>query len=179
MYLISGFIRTKIPKDGESVKSFAERVLSSIIRNMPHNCTEIHIVADRYDGMHGYTDSHNDNICLKDASGCHSRRMASSIVHHIEKHMPIESWKGVLSNKASKASLIQHLFEVWETSSHLLPFGITLFLSGGFHDRLKSVSVDYENNVQFVKSASSTQEEGDTRVILHSKLCVQNKCMRE
>ena len=163
---------------GEVAKSFAERILSAIIRNRPANCTEIHIVADRYDGMHGYIDSCGDIVCLKDASGCHSRRMANSVIHHIEKHMPVENWKGIFSNATSKANLIQLLFEVWETSSHLLPSGLTLHLAGGFHDRLKSVSINSKNGVQFIQSASSTQEEGDTRVILHSKLCVQNKCKR-
>ena len=33
-----------------------------------------------------------------------------SIVHHIKMHMLIESCKGILSNKASKANLIQRQF---------------------------------------------------------------------
>ena len=48
---LMGFIRTKMPQPSEVAKSFAERVLTTIIGNRPVDCCEIHIVADRYDGM--------------------------------------------------------------------------------------------------------------------------------
>ena len=175
---LMGFIRTKMPKHEEISKSFAERILFDIIHNRPAKYRDIHIVTDRYDGLYGHADSCRDNVCLKDASGCHTRRMTSSTVHHIEKHMPIENWKDILCNATSKTNLIQLLFDVWEASSHLLPEGVTLNLAGGFSNRLKSVSVNSKCGVQLLKSASSTQEEGDTRVILHTKLAVQNKCKR-
>ena len=45
------FIIIKIAQPGEVAKSFAERVLTTIIGKKPVDCCEIHIVADRYDGI--------------------------------------------------------------------------------------------------------------------------------
>ena len=101
-----GFLRTKMSQYREVAISFAERILSAIIRNRPANYTGIHIVADRYDGMHGYINSCGDIVYLKDAIGYHRRRMANSVIHHIGKRMPVENWKGIFSNAASKANLI-------------------------------------------------------------------------
>ena len=90
--------------------------------------------------------------------------------------MPIENWKGILCNATSNTNLIQLLFDVWEASNHLLPDGVTINLAGGFSNRLKSVSVNSKYGMQSLESASSTQEEGDTRVISHTKVCVENIC---
>ena len=81
-----GLIRTKAPHPGESVKSFAERVSLSSISNRPTKCSEIHIEADRYDGLYNHGNLPGDAVRLKDVSGCHVRRMTSAKVHHLEKH---------------------------------------------------------------------------------------------
>ena len=174
---LMGFKRTKVPHLGESVKSFAERVLLSIISNRPTKCSEIHIVADRYDGLYNNGNLPGDAVRLKDASGCHARRMTSAKVHHFEKHTAIENWKDILSNADSKANLLQLLFEVWETSSQLLPNEVSLHLAGGFLDRLKSVSLNFKDGVNFSQAASSTQEEGDTSHFACEIMC--RKSMKE
>ena len=67
------------------------KVLLSIISNRPTKRSEIHIVADIYEGLCNHGNLPGDALHLKDASGCYTRRMISDKVHHLDKNMAIEN----------------------------------------------------------------------------------------
>ena len=159
-------LHTISPKPGEKTKEFAHRVLKCLLAQCPPGCPELHIIVDRYDGPCDHV-----NVPLKDASGCHDKRGNTKSVYHISENMPIENMKDVLRSGQSKSELIQVLFSTWETLSGMIPYGMTLILSGGFSDRTKVVSVGKPLTEMQQSQLACNHEEADTRLILHTKYC--------
>ena len=80
-----GYLHHVTPKEGECAGDFAQRLIINLIEKCPDVCTQLHIIADRYDGMHG-----TSQISLKNASGCHARRKSSLVVYKIEMNKSID-----------------------------------------------------------------------------------------
>lgn len=77
---------------------------------------------------------------------------------------------------ANKANLLSFLCEKWCENEQLEPaLGPThLYLGGGFKEEMKSVVLT-EGSVMDVPALESTQQEADTRIILHTLYSVQNE----
>ena len=69
---VMGLLRTLEPYEEEESTEFAKRALYVVINNKPYS--EIHLAADRYDGIYGVFYANNVTVSLKEASGCRDRR---------------------------------------------------------------------------------------------------------
>ena len=76
---------------------------------------------------------------------------------------------------ANKAELLNFLCETWSKEEQLSPtLGLTrLYLGGGFKEETNSVPLTH-GSVTNVSDLESTQQEADTRVILHTIYSVKN-----
>ena len=95
-------------------------------------CDELHLVCDRYDGLHGVLDPHGKSVSLKDAGGCRECRMESQREYQVNTGHAIKHWDEIVGNSRSKALLLEFSFEYWSTHSNILPGDLTLTLGGGF-----------------------------------------------
>ena len=96
----------------------------------------------------------------------------------MDANLPMGDYTAILSNASNKQELVRVLFECWE--QHGLSWirsDICLYLAGGFADRLKSISLA-KDNVRSIPDLRSSQEEGDTRVLLHAMYAAQNGAQR-
>ena len=66
-------IRSYRPARFETVKSFAERLLLSLLNDLPVGIPEVHIVADRYNGLFGKLTDTGESISLKSACRLQTR----------------------------------------------------------------------------------------------------------
>jgi hypothetical protein len=181
---VMGLVRTQKPLDTEVSEKYAERLLLSAVQIT--QCEEMHLVADRYDGIHGVQDATGNSVSLKDASGCRDRRMESTREYEVNSGQVIKHWDDIVKSSKSKANLLRCLYESWSHCSDHLPDGLTLTLAGGFENREHVVTLRQPNS--FVRSEfnldhdhdllASTHEEADTRVFLHTAACVHRGCTR-
>lgn len=178
---VMGMVRMTPPLQNEESENYARRILDSIVKRYPSQ--DIHLAADRYDGLYDVEDSVGGKVNLKEASGCRQRRKESLKEFEIRKGLVLKKKNDeIVRNNVSKASLLAFLFEVWSESSYILHENTRLFLSGGFKNRLevtvisstgKSYITDEERSL-----LSSTHEEADTRVFLHTLVAVKTGCGR-
>ena len=96
--------------------------------------SEVHIVADRYNGLFGKLTDTGELISLK--SACRIQRGKGKNLQ-ISALSTIEEWDAVLASSASKSRFLEILYETWEQMSDQLPKALNLFLSGGFKERFK------------------------------------------
>ena len=118
----------------ETVKFFAERLLLSLLNDLPVGIPEVHIVAARYDGLFGKLTDTGELISLK--SACRLRRGKGENLQ-ISGLSTIEEWDAVLASSVSKSRLLKILYETWEQMGDQLSNALNLFLSGGFKERFK------------------------------------------
>lgn len=80
------------------------------------------------------------------------------------------------SVSANKAALLKFLCETWSKSEQLNPaLGSTcLYLGGGFNEETKSMLIT-EGSATDIAALESTQQEADTRVMLHAIYSVHNE----
>lgn len=130
---------------------------------------EIHVVADRYDGLFGYRDAAGNHVSLKDSSGCHEHRGANARAQILlGRNTKLFNWTSILASSKTKSQLLEVLFEICEGSVDLVKQGVTLYLSGGFSDRMKVAKLPANVSAEDYKERlSSDHEEADTRIILH------------
>lgn len=146
-----------------------------------HQNQDIHLAADRYDGLHATVDSDGEGVNLKQASGCRKRRNECSKEYEIRKGLKLKHFDQIVRNKASKANLQAFLFEIWSESVDILSMNSKLYLSGGYKDRLhmnviSRDAVDVSDDERVL--LSSTHEEADTRVFLHATVAIKGGCNR-
>ena len=126
------YLRSHPPNPSETVESYGKRTFSTLV-SFNSNVKELHVLADRYDGIFGYSDEEGKVICLKDCGGCHEQRGCSNRSPvALGRHSNLDDWNSLLSNSKTKARLIELLFGEFENSVHLLQAGFTVYLSGGF-----------------------------------------------
>ena len=75
------FIRSLPPMHNEESENCARRILGSIVKR--YLSQNIHLVADRYDGLYEVGDSNIEYVNLKQASGCKQRRRKSQRFRHL------------------------------------------------------------------------------------------------
>ena len=138
---------------------------------------EVHIVADRYDGLFGKVTATEESISLKSAF---TRGKGKNF--QISALSTIEEWDAVLASSASKSRLLKILYETWEQMADQLPNPLTLFLLGEFKERFKVSLVkrsssptllehcDYEECLPF------SHEEADQRLMTHAKYASRYAC---
>ena len=91
-------------------------------------------------------------------------------VYHVNEGSSIPDWKKFLANKRNKQALVCFIGEFISKSycaSNTLPVGQTLFLAGTFPNPeiVKKITND---QITDCTSLFSTQEEADTRLVLHA-----------
>ena len=80
---VMGLLRTLEPYDEEDTAEFARRTLHGVTSNTSY--AEIHLAADRYDGIYGVFYASSQSVSLKDASGCRNRRKETEKQYEISK----------------------------------------------------------------------------------------------
>jgi len=80
------------------------------------------------------------------------------------------------SVSANKAALLNFLCETWSNSKQLnpAPGSTCLYLRGGFNEENKTMLIT-EGSATDIAALESTQQEADTRVMLHAIYSVQNE----
>jgi len=150
----------------ETFSEFQKRCLIKLLRIVPKNSKYIHVPGDRYDNTSSRK-SQERNRRSKNGD-------KPSKEYEVKAALQTPNFKDFTINAKNKASLQDFLCSSWATSteSQLLLGDITLFLSGGFKDVIDSVAVA-RDRVTPVPELSSTQEECDTRIILHAVYSIQ------
>ena len=172
-------IRSYRPARFETVKSFAERLLLSLLNYLPVGIPEVHIVAHRYNGLFGKLTDTGELISLK--SACRLRRGKGKNLQ-ISALSTIEEWDAVLASSASKSRLLEILYETWEQMSDQLPNALNIFLSGGFKERFKVSLVKrgccptLPEHCYYEECLTSSHEEADQRLMTHVKYASRYAC---
>ena len=104
-------IRSYRPARFETVKSFVERLLLSLLNDLPVGIPEVHIVAYRYNWLFGKLTHTGESISLK--SACRLRRGKGKNLQ-ISALSTIDEWDAVLASSAYKSQLLEILYETWE-----------------------------------------------------------------
>ena len=78
----------------EESENYARRVLDSIVKRYPSQ--NIHLVADRYDGLYGVEDSNRGYVNLKQSSGCRQRRRESQRVFEVRKGLIMRNFDDMM-----------------------------------------------------------------------------------
>ena len=169
------YLRSHPPTESETIESYGKRTFSTLV-SFNGDIKELHVLADRYDGIFGYCDKEGNMICLKDCGGCHEQRGSPyKFAVSLGKHSKLDDWNSILSNSKAKAKLIELLFDEFENLVHVLQAGLTVYLSGGFQDRMRVVMLSRSGSIDtdFEQRLSCTHEEADTRVVLHTLDCLK------
>jgi hypothetical protein len=117
-------------------------------------------VYDRYDNMESVKQGERER--RQDAD-------PGSRQYQVISGRSIPSWQKFLNNPKNKAALIAFLCQyiINHTQFHLMQYTThTIYLAGGFADGTVTKCLR-ANHVEEVDSLSSTQEEADTRMLLH------------
>ncbi len=151
---------------GELFGTIAEQYKSLLLNDVPAGTQIIHFCCDRYSGP-----------SLKSAE--QEKRYARSKpakVYEVSEQFTAPDPKEFFAVSANKANLLSFLCDRWCENEQLEPvLGPThLYLGGGFKEETKSVVLT-EGSVMHVPALESTQQEADTRIILHTLYSVQNE----
>ena len=151
---------------GETFGDVAHRY-SRILRSiLPAETDILHICCDSY--------SSNSTKAVERQK--RYDRSKSGKVYEVKEHYETPDPKEFFGLSKNKEQLQDFLCEEWSnwwfSSSHQGP--TKLYLGGGFCDKTKAVLVS-PGNVQPVLGLQSTQDEADTRVLLHTLYTAQNE----
>lgn len=145
---------------GELFGTIAERYKNFLLNDVPAGTQIIRFCCDKYSGT-----------SLKSAE--QEKRYARSKpakVYEVSEQFTAPDPKEFFAVSANKANLLSFLCDKWCENEQLEPvLGLThLYLGGGFKEETKSVVLT-EGSVMHVPALESTQQESDTRVILHTQ----------
>ena len=150
----------------ETFGAISQRYRNNLLNDVPDGTAIIHFCCDRY-----------NPLSLKSAEQQHRYTQSRpSRQFEISEQYTAPDPKDFFSVSANKAGLLHFLCETWCKKELLAPtIGSTrLYLGGGFKEETKSVLIT-EGTVTDVAALESTQQEADTRVILHAVYSVQNE----
>ncbi len=153
-------------KKNETFGNIADRYKEQLLKDVPAGTEIIHFCCDRY-----------SEPSLKSAERQHrygqSRQVKVFEVSELYKAPDLQEFFSVSANKAA---LLSFLCETWSKNGQLNPsLGSTrLYLGGGFKEETKSLLVT-EGSANDITALESTQQEADTRVMLHAIYSVQNE----
>ena len=172
-------IRSYWPARYETVKSSAERLLLSLLNDLPEGIPEVQIVANWYDGLFGKLTDTRESISLK--SACRLQRGKGKNLQ-ISALSTIEEWDAVLASSASKRGLLKILYETWEQMGDQLPNALNLFLSGGFKERFKVSPIKrgcittLPEHCDCEECLSSRHKEAEQRLMTYAKYAIRYTC---
>ena len=143
---------------GETFGAIAKRYLHNMLNDIPEGTASIHFCCDRYD---------TDNL----KASQHQHRYAKSEkakVFEVSEQYIAPAPRDFFPISANKEALLNFLCMKWSQDEELKLLGSTcLYLGGGFKNVTESVVVS-KGTVNEVAELQFTQNEADTRIILHS-----------
>lgn len=145
-----------IGKSSSSVTfgDISDTIQCSIVTNLSDSCSRVDVIFDQYNALSIKSGTRNKRK--------KSRRPVRRIIDGRHSKLP-DNWQNFLALDENKADLVNFLST--ELSKVVPNKGCELIVSGGFSDpkQVLSSKVDHD-----VSNLSSTQEEADTRIILHA-----------
>ena len=143
--------------------NIANRYRRLLATHLPSDTRSIHFCCDRYDAN-----------SLKSAE--RQRRGSEGKVFAVSDHYGAPDPKSFFSVSQNKAALLQYLCQKWvadEEKSTKLGV-LKLYLAGGFQDVKETVMLT-NGCASSVPELQSTQEEADTRLLLHAMYATKNE----
>lgn len=154
-------------KKGETFGNVAQHYSKSLRSILPAETDILHICCDSY-GSNSIKAAERHKRYDQTKRG-----KAYEVKEHYETPEP-QDFFGVSKNKTELQNfLCEEWSKWWFTSASSLRGPSKLYLGGGFYDKTKTLVVT-PNDVQPVPKLQSTQEEADTRIILHTLYSAQN-----
>lgn len=147
----------------ETFNDYQTRLRRKLTHTLPVNCHSIHFPGDRYDHAKSRKEVERQR------RGCNKPEKEYQ-VNGTNKTPP---FKEFMTSKTNKARLLDFICCSWEATENQKHVTTDLYLSGGFLDGKKSIRVTGDGIVH-VPNLESTQEECDTRVLLHAIFSVQH-----
>lgn len=158
-------IRSWSFRKDEYFESLADRYMRNLLFDCPKGTDSIHVCCDRY-----VEDS------LKSSEKVSRSGSAKGKAVEVDGHFKTPDPATFFSVNSNKSSLQNYLCETFVTkltSSHMSLLGNRkIYLGGGFTDVEKTVVIK-QGKVSEVPQLASTQEEADTRMILHATHCLK------
>ena len=152
--------------DGETFREYQSRLHRVLMRSLPNNTNSVHLPGDRYD--------HVDSTKEVERQRRYTQKPTKE--YEINETTMTPSFKDFMTSKTNKARLQHFLCSSWEMNESQWHNAIDLYMSGGFLDESKSIRVS-ASGVLHVPHLQSTQEECDTRVLLHAIFqCAESWC---
>lgn len=132
---------------------------------MPAGTEIIHFCCDRYSGPSLKTPEQEHRYA----------RPKPAKEYEVSIHYTAPDPREFFAVSANKANLLSFLCDEWCENENLKSaLGPThLYLGGGFKEETRSVVIK-EGSIEDVAALESTQQEADTRIILHIMYSVQN-----
>ena len=163
--LCSLFCRWSFHKD-EPFGAVVRHYMNNLLTDIPTGTETIHFCCDRY-----------TSLSVKYVEQQHRyARSRPARQFEISEHYTVHDPQQFFSLSPNNAGLLNFLCETLCDEEQLQPTisSTRLYLGGGFKDETKSVLVT-AGTVTQVADLESTQQEADTRVILHAIYSVQNE----
>ncbi len=151
---------------GDSFGDIADRYLHQLLRDMPIASQCIHVCCDRY--RVNSLKSAMRQVRRNDSQRCKC--------YEVRRNYTAPEASEFFASEQNKAALLNFLCDEWSSRPLSQPH-MHLYLGGGFTDEKKSVLVTNES-VSHVPELASTQEEADTRVVLHAIHAARNGAER-
>ena len=140
------------------VADYATRLKNQILNSVPYSANSIHFCCDRY-----WTPSTKDTT--------RSKRIGNRVqkLYEVGSQYNAPDPRDFFSSNQNKYQLLMYLSNYWSDMEKERSFmgSRSLYIGGGFQEMSKSV-VLMGGTVSNVHDLESTQEEADTRIILHT-----------
>lgn len=149
---------------GETFGAIADRYIQNLVYALPPGVDIMHFCCDRYNSK-----------SLKTAAHQHRYKSRPAKVYEVCAQYQAPDPEEFFSLSANKSALLNFLCDKWCKDEQELPTlgSKSLYLGGGFKEVTKSVLMK-DGSVTDVQELESTQEEADTRVLLHTVYSVQH-----
>lgn len=119
----------------------------------------VHVISDRYDS--------DQSVKAGERKRRGFKRDSPEVIIHSEQQSLPRNMRNYLSNPKNKDNLNDYVFTEWvNTMPAKLQEGQCLVLSGGFRNHDRAVSI-VRGEVNEIEPVYSSQEEADTRLLLH------------
>lgn len=140
----------------ETFSSVQNRYFKKIMAELPDGTSSVHFCCDRYDHKPSLKSMERDY------------RKGDKVLrqYDIKGHLPTPCFRDFIVSDDNKAALLSFLSESWSHGPLHQESVHQFIISGGFQDEIKTVVVSAQG-VTDIPELQSTQEEADTRIILH------------
>ena len=142
-------------RPSEKFKDVEQRYRDTLLRDVPTNTSSIHFCCDRYDQVPS----------LKAMEKTRRGKSELQKLYDIQNHLSVPAFRDFVLAVENKAALSSFLSSSWSSPGASSP--VTLYLSGGFTEKSKTMVVD-EKGARDITTLGSTHEEADNRITLHA-----------